>query len=149
MTHDYMARVNHTLDQWLATNQAALHDALDDILDLDTGLADATLATDLDALTARLDEVIDLDAGLRGILPAEANTANRITFVYPDEPPGSEGWFKASKSETVDACVEVKFADQETQVRDSKNPRGPQLEFCGLCWNRFIGRLKNESRHEN
>lgn len=56
-------------DRWLARAEQELLDALDDVLDLDAGLADATLPAHDDALVTALDDVLDLEEGLRGILP--------------------------------------------------------------------------------
>ncbi|MFI6868219.1 DUF397 domain-containing protein [Nocardia sp. NPDC050406] len=48
-------------------------------------------------------------------------------------------WFKSSRSEHANACVEVKFnGDSKVGVRDSKNPGGPELWFSGAAWDRFL-----------
>ncbi|MEU4522922.1 hypothetical protein AB0F52_29940 [Amycolatopsis sp. NPDC024027] len=69
MTHDD-AHAEHGLDHWLATAMASLDRALDDVLNLDSGLVDAKLPNLRDDLTRDLDQVLDLDAGLDDILPA-------------------------------------------------------------------------------
>jgi hypothetical protein len=37
------------------------------------------------------------------------------------------GWFKSSRSQDSDECVEVKMSNGRVAVRDSKNPDGPVL----------------------
>lgn len=56
------------LDQWLGDQLAALDAALDDALDLDRGLADATLPRAHAGVVAALGDVLDLDAGLAQVL---------------------------------------------------------------------------------
>ncbi|MEU0879251.1 hypothetical protein ABZ345_11685 [Lentzea sp. NPDC005914] len=60
------------LDGWLTGQLASLNSALDDVLDLNRGLADAKLPQVLDGLVVALDDVLDLDAGLTRILPLPA-----------------------------------------------------------------------------
>jgi hypothetical protein len=68
-----------TLDQWLTTGHTALINALDEVLDLDTGLADATLTTHYNTLTTGLDHVLDLNAGLRDIQPSPPQSTSTTT----------------------------------------------------------------------
>jgi len=37
------------------------------------------------------------------------------------------GWFKSSRSQDSDECIEVKMSSGWVAVRDSKNPDGPEL----------------------
>ncbi|GGP36697.1 hypothetical protein [Saccharothrix coeruleofusca] len=62
-------------DQWLRDGLAALDSALDRVLDLDSGLADARLPGRAAALTDALDDVLDLDAGLNAIVPVRHRSA--------------------------------------------------------------------------
>ncbi|MFJ9371327.1 DUF397 domain-containing protein [Nocardia sp. NPDC101769] len=51
-------------------------------------------------------------------------------------------WFKSSRSAQQDACIEVAhFADQ-TGVRDSKHPGGPELMFPAAEWGVFNDAVK-------
>lgn len=48
-------------------------------------------------------------------------------------------WFKSSYSDGASNCVEVAFADDGTVgLRDSKNRKGPVLEFNRGEWSAFI-----------
>lgn len=38
-------------------------------------------------------------------------------------------WIKASASQGISNCVQMRRTDQGVQVRDSKDPDGPVLEF--------------------
>lgn len=67
MIPDHTPHPDPTLDQWLTINHTALINALDEVLDLDTGLTDATLTTHYDTLTADLDHVLDVNTGLQDI----------------------------------------------------------------------------------
>jgi hypothetical protein len=57
-----------TADRWIGS----LHTALDDVIDLERGLADAMLSRDHDTLTNRLGDALDLDAGLAEVLRESA-----------------------------------------------------------------------------
>ncbi|WP_282785029.1 MULTISPECIES: DUF397 domain-containing protein [unclassified Nocardia] len=52
-------------------------------------------------------------------------------------PPVGE-WFKSSRSEHSNACVEIKFEGTRVGVRDSKHPGGPELKFDGAAWDSFL-----------
>jgi hypothetical protein len=48
-------------------------------------------------------------------------------------------WFKSSRSEAANACVEVAHLDGGmVGVRDSKNPTGPALVFTPSEWDAFL-----------
>ncbi|MEC3977189.1 DUF397 domain-containing protein [Amycolatopsis sp. H20-H5] len=52
--------------------------------------------------------------------------------------PRRDEWFKSSRSSGIDAkCVEVCFRDG-VEVRDSKDPGGPQLTVSPEVWQDFI-----------
>ncbi|MDX8054084.1 hypothetical protein SK571_32335 [Lentzea sp. BCCO 10_0798] len=57
-----------TADRWIDS----LHTALDGVIDLERGLADAMLSRDHDTLTNRLGDALDLDAGLAEVLRESA-----------------------------------------------------------------------------
>ncbi|MEU1427175.1 DUF397 domain-containing protein [Nocardia sp. NPDC005746] len=48
-------------------------------------------------------------------------------------------WYKSTRSETSNQCVEVYQDDDRVGVRDSKNPGGPELFFDGSEWDVFLG----------
>ncbi|MER5305841.1 DUF397 domain-containing protein [Streptomyces lasiicapitis] len=48
-------------------------------------------------------------------------------------------WFKSSYSgSSGDDCVEVAHCPAAIRVRDSKNPRGPQLALAPTAWADFL-----------
>ncbi|MCX4665200.1 DUF397 domain-containing protein [Streptomyces sp. NBC_01381] len=49
-------------------------------------------------------------------------------------------WFKSSYSSSseTDDCVEVATTPTTIHLRDSKNPRGPQLAFAPTAWGDFV-----------
>ncbi|MEU6585381.1 DUF397 domain-containing protein [Nocardia sp. NPDC046763] len=48
-------------------------------------------------------------------------------------------WYKSSRSDGANACVEVCHVPDATLVRDTKdNRRGPVLEFPADVWANFI-----------
>ncbi|MBF6428579.1 DUF397 domain-containing protein [Nocardia cyriacigeorgica] len=48
-------------------------------------------------------------------------------------------WFKSSRSEHANACVEIAHLDGGmVGVRDSKNPTGPALVFTPSAWDAFL-----------
>ena len=54
-------------------------------------------------------------------------------------------WRKATKSGNNGSCVEVRKVDDTIQVRDSKNPNGPVLDFTEAEWDAFLdGTSKGE-----
>jgi hypothetical protein len=63
-------RRDRRLDDWLRTATASLNAALDDVLDLDAGLADAQPPDVRNLLVHRLNTVLDLNAGLEHIVHA-------------------------------------------------------------------------------
>ncbi|GEB49506.1 MULTISPECIES: DUF397 domain-containing protein [Streptomyces] len=55
-------------------------------------------------------------------------------------------WTKSSYSTGNGACVEVKSpAVRVVAVRDSKDPRGPELSFRPEVWGTFVARLDDGS----
>lgn len=54
-------------------------------------------------------------------------------------------WFKSSRSNDQNACVEVAFLDDDgVAVRDTKNDgRGPILVFTPAEWTAFIGGVQD------
>ncbi|MBP2340224.1 hypothetical protein JOF41_006402 [Saccharothrix coeruleofusca] len=75
-------------DQWLRDGLAALDTALDEVLDLDAGLADARLPGRAAALTDALDDVLDLDAGLNAIVTRRHRSALlRFAHLLAARPP--------------------------------------------------------------
>ncbi|MFE7773124.1 DUF397 domain-containing protein [Streptomyces sp. NPDC057445] len=56
---------------------------------------------------------------------------------------GQGRWFKSSYSNgSGGECVEVRFADADAAVRDSKLPDGPRMAVAGNAWGRFVGALR-------
>lgn len=51
------------------------------------------------------------------------------------------GWFKSSRSTDNANCVEIRFAVDTTDIRDSKNPDGPRLSFARSEWASFLREL--------
>jgi len=52
----------------------------------------------------------------------------------------SQEWKKSSKSGgNGGECVEVRRHDETIQVRDSKDPTGPILQFTAAEWMAFVG----------
>ncbi|MGW5643525.1 DUF397 domain-containing protein [Saccharopolyspora sp. NPDC003752] len=50
-------------------------------------------------------------------------------------PKPTTGWFKSSFSNPSQACVEIRFADDLVQVRDSKDRgEGPVIDVLGREW---------------
>ncbi|KRV48661.1 toxin [Wenjunlia vitaminophila] len=48
-------------------------------------------------------------------------------------------WIKSSYSTAAGAeCIEVAYASDAVQVRDSKNSNGPYLSFSPSAWEDFI-----------
>jgi hypothetical protein len=64
----------YSADRWLHEAHEDLVHALDDVLTIDTGLADAVLPAHGTVLVAALDDVLDLDAGLDHIVSARPRT---------------------------------------------------------------------------
>lgn len=97
------------LDRHLAVDLAALHADLDQVLDLDAGLADAVLPGRVQTYTDDLDQVLDLDAGLSAILPTgqppDATTRCNSTIA----PPGDPGTGPAT-AETREVAELLRFA---------------------------------------
>ncbi len=53
-------------------------------------------------------------------------------------------WFKSSYSAAAsNNCVEVQLSEAGADVRDSKNPAGPQLSVSGKGWAAFLTSLKS------
>jgi hypothetical protein len=51
-------------------------------------------------------------------------------------------WRKSTRSGDNGACVEARYTDGLTQVRDSKNPAGPVLTFSPAEWSAFLATVK-------
>ncbi|WDZ87285.1 DUF397 domain-containing protein [Micromonospora cathayae] len=51
-------------------------------------------------------------------------------------------WRTSSRSGGNGACVEARYADHTTQVRDSKDQQGPVLAFGAAQWNDFVEGIK-------
>jgi hypothetical protein len=60
--------------------------------------------------------------------------------VTSETPPAT--WRKSTRS-GANGCVEVQFANGQVSIRDSKNRRGPVLDFTPLEWEAFVGGVKN------
>lgn len=80
----------HDENQWLLRAHQDLLDALDDVVDLDIGLADVTLPVHSTALVTDLDQVLDLDAGLRAIVPARSAGLDQVIDFDSDATSPSE-----------------------------------------------------------
>ncbi|HEX6077370.1 MAG TPA: DUF397 domain-containing protein [Micromonosporaceae bacterium] len=52
-------------------------------------------------------------------------------------------WTKSKRSDSGGNCVEVRRADHDIQVRDSKNPTGSVLTFTPAEWTAFIDAAKD------
>lgn len=54
-------------------------------------------------------------------------------------------WIKSSRSGANGGqCVEARRHDGTIQVRDSKDPNGPQLSFSPAGWAAFLARMSKE-----
>jgi Domain of unknown function (DUF397) len=51
-------------------------------------------------------------------------------------------WRKSRRSSTAN-CVEVRLRSGRIQVRDSKDPHGPQLSFTPAEWDAFVAGAKD------
>ncbi|MEW2428541.1 DUF397 domain-containing protein [Micromonospora sp. NPDC047644] len=51
-------------------------------------------------------------------------------------------WRKSTRSGSNGACVEARLVDQTVEIRDSKDPAGPNLGFSGECWSLFLAFLR-------
>lgn len=53
------------------------------------------------------------------------------------------GWFKSTFSTPAsDNCVEVRFTDLDTRVRDSKNPAAGELTLDSSAFAAFVAALE-------
>ncbi|MDG4773900.1 DUF397 domain-containing protein [Solwaraspora sp. WMMD792] len=52
-------------------------------------------------------------------------------------------WFKSSRSSNNAACIEVRFAGGQVDVRDTKDRTGPTLAFGPTTWASFVTGLKH------
>ncbi|MEU0540314.1 DUF397 domain-containing protein [Nocardia sp. NPDC005978] len=52
--------------------------------------------------------------------------------------PTRGSWYRSSRSEGANQCVEVCHEAGRTGVRDSKHAGGPELWFTGEQWDRFL-----------
>ena len=55
---------------------------------------------------------------------------------------GPGAWRKSARSNNGGNCVEVTGAGPVIAVRDSKDPRGPHLDFSPGDWQAFVAGLK-------
>lgn len=55
-------------------------------------------------------------------------------------PSGYTDWFKSKYSNANGTCVETRMTG-DVQVRDSKNPDGPILNFAPEAWRAFISKI--------
>ncbi|WP_447040734.1 DUF397 domain-containing protein [Streptomyces sp. DSM 118878] len=56
----------------------------------------------------------------------------------------AHGWRKSSHSSGSEGdCVEIASCPSTIHVRDSKNPRGPQLALAPRAWGEFIKHTAN------
>jgi len=53
------------------------------------------------------------------------------------------GWFTSSRSSNNAACVEVRFAGGQVDVRGTKDRTGPVLAFHSTTWTTFVTGLKH------
>ncbi|WP_416900806.1 DUF397 domain-containing protein [Micromonospora echinospora] len=51
-------------------------------------------------------------------------------------------WRTSSRSGGNGACLEARYADDTTQIRDSRDRQGPVLVFGPAQWTRFIEGVK-------
>jgi hypothetical protein len=67
---------------------------------------------------------------------------SRIVIVNKSTTPSNPGWFKASFSSQSSSCVEVRFAEDEVLVRDSKyhgDPTfQPMIAIPAASWHQFL-----------
>jgi uncharacterized protein DUF397 len=54
----------------------------------------------------------------------------------------SPRWLRSSRS-NPGGCVEVRFAENSVQVRDSKDPDGPVLTFTDREWTAFLDGVRS------
>jgi hypothetical protein len=62
----------------------------------------------------------------------------------PRNPHENEGFItsKITRFHAIPDCVAVKVTDNSVQVRDTKDPQSPTLEYTHSEWNAFIGGVK-------
>jgi hypothetical protein len=59
--------------------------------------------------------------------------------------PQDSGWFTSSYSGAASVnCVEVRLTAAAILVRDSKNRRGPQVDFDSTAWRHFLGQARTD-----
>ncbi|MEC4018130.1 DUF397 domain-containing protein [Streptomyces sp. H27-D2] len=57
---------------------------------------------------------------------------------------GNGPWFKSSYSGgSGTECVEAAFRSGGASVRDSKDRRGPMLDFSSEAWRTFVNAIRN------
>lgn len=72
--------------------------------------------------------------------PSSASDVMRLTFPTGHTAPI---WIRSSFSYANGNCVEVAgLSTDRIQVRDSKNPEGPMLQFTPAEWDAFLGDIR-------
>jgi hypothetical protein len=70
-----------------------------------------------------------------------------MNHILPPPPTAKElaeaGWFKATRSNGGNGCVEVAHLNDWTAVRDSKNPAGPVQLYTDHEWACFLDGARN------
>ena len=51
-------------------------------------------------------------------------------------------WFKSSHSQQNGGCVEARHTATGLDIRDSKNPAGPQLHLRPAAWGAFLAEVR-------
>jgi hypothetical protein len=73
-----------------------------------------------------------------------ANVGNLAFGGTPGEPGEGSIWVKSSLSFANGNCVEVaSFPDGEVGVRNSRDSKGPVLQFTADEWHAFLGGVRN------
>jgi hypothetical protein len=65
--------------------------------------------------------------------------------IDPVAVPKRDSWFKSSYSNAAASCVEVKFAEGQISVRDSKDRRtaSPTIGVGSIQWAAFLDDVQN------
>jgi hypothetical protein len=54
-----------------------------------------------------------------------------------------EHWRTSTRSGTNGDCVEVRYADEHIEVRDSKDPAGGTVRFDAAAWLAFLSAVRS------